>query len=1111
MAGPNDVTGTISYTDAFSSVFAKAAASVRSLTDGISGSFEGLSGSVDALKGQLGDVGEGFETLGPDAAAAASAAGSVSTAAGDLSTAAGTASAATEDLGNQTSVLGGIFSDTGDEFTKWVGGFASGVFVFEAVKEAFSALTEFVSGSIDAYSQAQQAEQKLTVALQTQGLAIPGLKDQYLALGETYEQTTAFSHTAIEGAEALFVQLGDVGPDQMDKALQAATDLSAGLGIALPQAVELLSRAAEGQTASFSRYGIVLDQTKVQAEGFGYVLDAVEAKVGGQAAAQLDTYAGQVAQLGNEWDSLKEKIGELIVQDPIFKAGLLAVKDAITDLSGAASSALPNLQSLISFANNGNQSTTLVSGLAAYVLGLNADNEKMEAAFEQAQKQIDQFNAKLAEDAAAEAQGKSPVMKLTQAFIDANAKGLDAWNAAVKAFRAGVDNMESALDNSGITDKVKYLNAAVTEMGGVWELSDTEFAKAADQAEKLAQSGGHLTSQLAILASMASDRVTTGLANLNAILPNTSANFDNLTKGATAFADAIVGEANQALAQQVADLDAAVTTLGGDTNLGGKQFLVAADAAEKLRASGADLTGQLQILAGMDYTTGLGGLDTFLKDNVVSTKDWIPPLEKSTDDLKLLKGALDTLASAIGGDIGTAIKSFGELSSSIDSAGKDFSAAFGKNGAFAQGDTLGGIEATVAGISSITGAAITAGKAVIALWNDVFGDAGRQAVESFAASQGGFDALHQQLDELGAAGEQLWVQLTQGTGNNNAAQAQANIQKVTDALNNLHTAQNSQISSLISGIQSFGGSIDPALDPYIQKLQEAGILTQQNATDLQNLEGNGTPSYATLTALQQKYNLTAAEMGPSFQTQQIDANFQTIIDDMDTLTRGGADVTAAMFTVGSDGSKSLSGLGTAIQGDIQAAINAGVQIPENLQPAAQALIAQGDLVDANGKAITNVSQLSFGQTMQTDLETLNTTLQQLIATMTGNSPNSLTSALKSVGSMTVSPTVKVNVDTSALNNLNLGGLGGAGLPLHGTGGYFDTPQAAIIGDSPEWITPTSAVSTLAQAIANAMPKSFGGSGTGGGTAIVQIDSRTLAEVLVPQIPGVVKRYGLARV
>lgn len=303
------------------------------------------------------------------------------------------------------------------------------------------------------------------------------------------------------------------------------------------------------------------------------------------------------------------------------------------------------------------------------------------------------------------------------------------------------------------------------------------------------------------------------------------------------------------------------------------------------------------------------------------------------------------------------------------------------------------------------GAAVTLGLDLgKKLWDALFGDAGRQAVEQFAATfQGNFAGLHDQLSLLGAQGEQLWVQLTQGTGNNNAAQAAANIKAVQDALAAYYQTQNTSIASLVSQIQGFGGSIDPSLDAYIQRLRQANILTSANVTALQALEGTGKPTLQDLTTLQQKYNLTAAQMGPSFQTEQIDANFQTIIDDLDTLTRGGADVVAAMFTVGADGAKSLSGLGTAVRDDIQAAIDAGVAIPANLKGAAQALIANNDLLSATGQTITDVNSLTFGDTMQTDLEKLTATLQQLIDTLNKGLPAAVNTAAGSwnaaVGSM----------------------------------------------------------------------------------------------------------------
>lgn len=1080
--------------------------------------FDQAAAQLQALGAQTttttGNMGIGFTAAGESAGGfatsaetAAESAGGFATAAGTAAESAGAAAGEVENLGGVFGQLQGVLGDAGEEALGYFAAFATGAAVFEGVKEAISSTVEFISSSVEAFSEAQQAETKLGVALQTQGLAIPGLKEQYEQLGESYETTTAFSHTALEGAEALFVQLGNVGPDMMDKALQAATDLSAGLGIALPQAVELLSRAAEGQTASFSRYGIVLDQAQVKAQGFGYVLDAVEAKVGGQAQAQLDTYAGQVAKLGNEWDDVKEKVGAVIVQDPLLQGGLLALSEALDQVAHSSDAAWPSLSHLVDLVNN-NNSTGMFASLMAGWVGATQEEQKYVAAFADLQKRIDQFNQQQATNAAYEAQGKSPLYTVADefgpGFADDNAKALDAINAAAKAFRQAVDSMESAIDNSTVTDKVKALTAAVKEMGGVWGLSTPEFTRAADEADKLQKSGANLTGTLAVLASMASDRVTVGIKNINELLPNTQVAVDNLTKGATAFADTIAGVMSPALIQQVNDLDAAVSELGGEGNLGGGAFLRAADAAEQLRAAGAALTPQLAILAGMDYTTGLGDLDKMLPGTALNLKTLFQlPVEKSTDDLKLLKQGLDTLASAIGGDIGAAIKSFGELSGSIDTASKDFSAAFGKNGAFAQGDMLGGIEATVGGISSIAGAAVTAGKAVMALWNDVFGTAGRDAVEQFASTfQGGFAGLQQQLNLLGAQGQQLWIQLTQGTGRNDATQAAANIKAVQDALSSYFATQNTNIGTMITEIQGFGGSIDPALDPYIQKLQQAGELTSANATALQQLEGNGVPPLTTLESLQSKYNLTLAQMGPSFDSQEIDKNFQGIIDDMNTLTRGGVNVTAAMFSVGSDGAQALSGLGTAIQGDIQDAINAGVAIPANLKDAATALINQGDLLDANGKKITDVSQLTFGATLQDSLDTLNDTLTNLIKTLTGN--NGLEDAINQVGNMNVSPTIKVNTDWSSLTN---GPDAAGGVVAHASGAYIREDHVAQV-HSGEIIGP---MDFMTRALTGALSSSgVAASITAGGFQVspVMMDGQKVADLIVRRIPNSVQRFGV---
>lgn len=100
-----------------------------------------------------------------------------------------------------------------------------------------------------------------------------------------------------------------------------------------------------------------------------------------------------------------------------------------------------------------------------------------------------------------------------------------------------------------------------------------------------------------------------------------------------------------------------------------------------------------------------------------------------------------------------------------------------KEGGKLFGSALGNI---FAGALPIVGSLL--GPLVGSLWGKIFGHAGRDAVKDFAASMGGFDELHRQLNDLGAEGERLWIKLTQGVGRNDPAAAQAAIQAVTDAL-----------------------------------------------------------------------------------------------------------------------------------------------------------------------------------------------------------------------------------------------------------------------------------------------------------------------------------------
>ncbi|MEO7891221.1 MAG: hypothetical protein ABIW19_14580 [Vicinamibacterales bacterium] len=220
----------------------------------------------------------------------------------------------------------GKFNTVLGDITKQVGataaGFISAQAIIGGVSTAFNVLTDFVGDSVQSFAAAEAAQKKLTAALTSQGTATPAVIKQFDDLAASFQRTTVYSDDLINEMQALLVQVGNVMPNEMRGALKASTDLASGLGIDLRTATLLVGKAFEGETGTLKKYGIVIDEAKLKAEGLPAVLEAINAKFGGQAASQIETYSGKVAQLTNDWDNFKESVGAAIVLDPSVIAAL---------------------------------------------------------------------------------------------------------------------------------------------------------------------------------------------------------------------------------------------------------------------------------------------------------------------------------------------------------------------------------------------------------------------------------------------------------------------------------------------------------------------------------------------------------------------------------------------------------------------------------------------------------------------------------------------------------------------------------------------------------------------------------------------------------------------
>ncbi|HSV27248.1 MAG TPA: phage tail tape measure C-terminal domain-containing protein [Sedimentisphaerales bacterium] len=168
----------------------------------------------------------------------------------------------------------------------------------------------------DAYAVAETATMKLAVTMRNQGdytkEALKDLEDYAAQI----QKTTAYEDDYVKARMATLKTYG-MTSEEIKGAMKSVLDLASARkqeGMTAEQAADLIGKAYIGQTDRLKRYGIVIDESIPKGERFNEVLKQVQGRFGGAAAAELDTYAGQVAQLKNQLGDLAEVVGKTLLQ-----------------------------------------------------------------------------------------------------------------------------------------------------------------------------------------------------------------------------------------------------------------------------------------------------------------------------------------------------------------------------------------------------------------------------------------------------------------------------------------------------------------------------------------------------------------------------------------------------------------------------------------------------------------------------------------------------------------------------------------------------------------------------------------------------------------------------
>jgi transposase-like protein len=359
------------------------------------------------------------------------------------------------------------FSGLSQRIVETMTGMVSADAIVGATSEAFHTLTEFVSESVAAYSKQEDATVQLTAALRTHGLATAPVIEQYNALATTFQATTKYADEDIQAMEKLLTLVGNVMPSQMQAALKASTDLAAGLGIDLQQATMLVAKAAEGHTTALGRYGITVDAADVKSRGLAAVLDVINEKFGGQAAAAIETYSGRIAQAANAWDNVKEALGKIIIEDPLVTAALNHMAAATKDADTAATNAHKTLPDLIAdFGLIDHVTADAINGIDAYVDSVNtmAQAQRMAAAVPSPFEKMAKDGSLPAITAGLELNTK--LLKEHEEQVKKDAAALAEWQKATDAITASTVGWQTTLDtlDGTVVEAIQYyLSAGVSQ------------------------------------------------------------------------------------------------------------------------------------------------------------------------------------------------------------------------------------------------------------------------------------------------------------------------------------------------------------------------------------------------------------------------------------------------------------------------------------------------------------------------------------------------------------------------------------------------------------------------------------------------------------------------
>lgn len=173
---------------------------------------------------------------------------------------------------------------------------------------------------VRAFQEAEKNARKLQSAVSSNG----GLQadfERLLKQSEELQQVSIFSDDDIQKAQTMALQFG-LTSDAVENLMPTILDFASATGQELNEAMQSVILGIQGSERALKKYGIEIDSQATRQQNFKSIMDQLNAKFKGQAQIISETSEGALARFRNNFDNLKESIGETLL--PLADAAVTA-------------------------------------------------------------------------------------------------------------------------------------------------------------------------------------------------------------------------------------------------------------------------------------------------------------------------------------------------------------------------------------------------------------------------------------------------------------------------------------------------------------------------------------------------------------------------------------------------------------------------------------------------------------------------------------------------------------------------------------------------------------------------------------------------------------------